>query len=275
MRHARISGLCIVAVLAVLAVMAVNAYAEEPAMWQCGAAAKEGKRYLGHYTSRTCPPSSYVPTGGKYELEEWNVGSSEEKTGKRGKVKEFKGKSGTVLFDISDFGPFACKHGSDTGQFTGPKTVGDVNMTFAGCELNKIKCGNTATAGEIKTKTLKGEIGYVSEVFGKPVEHTTVGLDLMPESGAYVAEEIRCEILWLRIGGSVIGEVLPPYNVFTKELKLRFQESAGKQAIQSFEGMPKDTLLTETWGGFEWNPGVETGLSGEVVNKGEELELKA
>lgn len=278
MRHLKIVSLCLAAAFAVAALGAATASASLPAVYQCVTAKKVGKKYVGHYLDKKCskpasPAEIEEGKKNKYELEEWNEAGK----GGASKVKEFKGKSGTAFLEIKGVGPIKCKKGSDTGKFTGPKTVGDINVTFTGCELNKVKCQTTATLGEIKTKTLKGEIGYVDEVFGTPVEHTTVGIDLTPESGAYEAEDILCEASKLRVTGSVIGEVLPPYNVFTKEVKLRFQQSAGKQAIQNLEGMPKDTLLTETWSGIaeEYNPPIESAQSGEAANKGEELELAA
>lgn len=75
-----------------------------------------------------------------------------------------------------------------------------------------------------------------------------------------------------RLSGSLIGEIVPPYNVFTKEVKLRFAQSGGKQAIQTFEGLEKDTLLAEHWDGFEWVPVGEFDVSGESISKGEELQ---
>lgn len=276
MRHFKIGSLCLVVAFVLAALGAATASASLPAVYQCVKAQKVGKKYVGHYTNKTCSTlasSKEIEEGktNKYELEEWNEAGK----GGASKVKAFKGKSGTAFLEIRKVGPITCKKGSDTGKFTGPKTVGEVNVTFTGCELDKASCSNTGKAGEIKTKTLKGEIGYVSEVFGKPVEQTTVGIDLTPQSGEYEAEEILCALARLRVTGSVIGEVLPPYNVFTKVVKLRFQQSAGKQAIQSLEGMPKDTLLAETWDGSEWNPGEGFAASGEIVMKGEELELKA
>jgi hypothetical protein len=272
MRHLKTIALSLTVIFALSAtVAAAGASAALPEIYQCAKAKKEGKTYLGHYSGKKCEASTYHAEGGqKYELEPWNAAGK----GGASKVKKFKGKSGAAFLEIVGLGPVKCSKGTDTGEFTGPKTAGNIEVTFTGCELNKIPCKNTATEGEIATKTLKGEIGYYDEENGKAVPRK-VGLDLTPQTGLYEAEEVRCSTLLLRVTSSVIGEVVPPYNVFTKEVKLKFQQSAGKQAIQSFEGMPKDTLLTETWNGTSWNPGAESGQSGEAVGKGEELELKA
>jgi hypothetical protein len=267
-------GLCLVVTCALSALVATSASAEAlPEFYQCAATKKVGKpaKYVGHYSGKHCEESSYDTEGGqKYEFEPWNEAGK----GGANKVKEFKGKRGTSFFEIVGLGPIACSKSRDTGEVTGPKTLGEIQIVLTGCELNRISCKSEgALAGEIRLNPLKGEVGYFDEVFGKP-ETRGVGVDLMPESGSREAEGIRCSTLLLWIEGSVIGEVVPPYNVFTKEVKLRFTESAGKQAIQSFEGVPQDTLLTGVWAGW-WEPPIGTGLSGEVKNKGEDLELKA
>ncbi len=294
MRHLKIVSLCLVAAFALAAVAATTASATLPEVLQCAKAKKEtvewkeGTKtkkkavYTGAYNNKKCSePNStdvYRIKGahpgpeGKYELEPWNA----EGKGGQSKVKEFTGKGGTSFLEIVKLGQVECTKGSDTGFFTGPKQVGDVNVIFTGCHLNEYKCKSAgAGEGEIKTYTLKGEIGFVGEKFGVPVSQTTVGVDLTPESGEYLAEFV-CQTDPFRVSGSVIGEVEAPYNVFTKEVKLKFEEAGGVQAIKSFEGMPEDTLTTETWNGSSFNkPGSESGQSGEAVNKGEELELAA
>lgn len=277
MRHVRIIGVCLIAAFALSAVVAAGASASQPAFWQCVKAAKNAdKKYIGKYINSKCTEEASakeIEEGktNKYEFEEWNAAGK----GGESKVKEFTGKFNTMFIEIRKVGPFTCKAGTYSGEVTGPKTLGNISLTLTGCEIDKSSFTNTGTAGEIKFNTLKGEIGYVTEVFNKPVEHTTVGLDLSPQSGSYLAEGIYWLTSILRFSGSLIGEVLPPYNALTKEVKLRFQQSAGKQAIQNLEGMPKDTPLTEAWAGTGWNEGEETGFSGEWAGKGEELELKA
>lgn len=271
MRHVKTIALCLAAAFALSAMAtAASASAETlPEVYQCVKAKKEGKTYLGHYNGKKCEESTKVEKGGKYELEPWNA------AGKGGptKVKKFKGKSSPSFLEVHELGPVKCPKGTDEGEFTGPKTVGNIEVTFTKCELNKHPCSNTATAGEIKTNTLKGEIGYYDEEEGKSVARK-VGLDLTAQSSAFEAENIQCASINLRVHGSVIGEIAPPYNVFTKEVKLKFRQSNGIQAIQSFEGLEPDFLETESCGVECFTTG-ESGQSGEATNKGEELELKA
>jgi hypothetical protein len=286
MRHVKIVGLCLVAVCALSAVASASASAALPEVMQCVKAAKTKTKpphYTGGYNGKKCETVNATHEGA-YELEPWNLGSKTEKTGKQGKVKKFKGKSGTAFLEVVGLGPITCSKGSDEGEFTGPKTVGNISVIFTGCELNKIKCSNTATAGEIKTDTLKGTIGYFDERFEKAVAKG-VGVELTAQTGVLLAEEIGCGSILVQVKASVIGEVETPYNVFTKEVKLKFQQAAGRQAIQNFEGEPippfnpptetGTILCTELWGGSGWNGCLQSSQSGEAVNKGEELELKA
>lgn len=281
MRNLRILGVALAAAFALAAIGTATASAALPEVLQCGHAKLVAKKYTGKYDNSKCVPpkteteKKAVEKGeGKYEIEPWNLGSKTEKTGKEGVVKTFTGKSGIAFLEIYHLGPVKCTKGSDTGQATGPKTVGNITVIFTGCELTKNTCSNTTKAGEIKTKPLKGTIGYFDEEFKLPVTKA-VGIELSAEEpGGYLAE-FSCSTVKLRVSQSVIGEVKPPYNVFTKEVKLSFRQASGEQAIQSFEGEAKANLLTETFNGNEWNPGVESGQSGEAVNKGEELELEA
>jgi hypothetical protein len=289
MRRFKIVGLCLVAVFALSAIASATASAELPEVVQCVKAAKVGKKYTGHYNDKKCTSKDEAGEG-KYELEPWNLGSKTEKTGKGGKLKKFKGKSGTAFLEVVGLGPVTCSKGADEGEFTGPKTVGNINVTFTGCELNKIKCESEgAKVGEIKTTTLKGEIGYFDERFETAVTKG-VAIKLSAQSGVLLAEHVSCGSILFQVKASVIGEVEPPYNTFTKEVKLKFQQSSGHQAIRRLEGEPipeeeiehvgaptetGSILCTELWGGSGWNGCLQSAQSGEATNKGEELELKA
>lgn len=271
MKRSTIAVVCLSGAFALSPVVATGASAETlPAFYQCVATKKVGKpaKYAGHYSGKHCEETTYDAEGGqKYELEPWNEAD------KGRNVKTFKAKAKVSYLEVRGIGPITCSKSRDTGEVTGPKTLGDIQIVLTGCVLNKVQCHNTATANEIVTKALKGEVGYFDEVFGKPVARR-VGLDLTPESGSKEVVEVECERIPLWVEGSVIGEVVPPYNVFTKETTLKFEQSAGRQAIQSLEGMPNDTLLTQEPCDF-WCPPIETSMSGELGNKGEELDLRA
>jgi hypothetical protein len=266
MRHLKIITLCLFALCALGATTAAVASAELPEIYECAKAAKEGKVYKGHYSSKKCEASSFHETGGqKYEFQPFA----------KAKPKTFKGKGGTANLSIENVSTVSCSKSTETGHFSGPKTASDFVAIFSSCETAGEKCGNTSKAGEVKTNALTAEIGYVS---GKGTEHPIVGALLRPESGKYLAE-FHCEgtpTLNLRVKGAVIGEVVPPYNHFTKEVTLDFKETGGKQVIQKFEGGVQEVLITETCKGCEPTaPEDNSAESTEGTGKGEELYLKA
>ena len=274
MNRLRIIGVCLLALFAVGATAAASASAETlPEMWECAKAAKEGKVYKGHYSGKKCEPSTYHPEGGqKYEFQPFT----------NAKPKTFKGRGGAFNWSIENFSTISCLKSSDTGHFTGPRTVGHIVIAWTGCETAGLKFENTAKEGEIRTEPLRAEIGFFDESKGKNVPQE-VGIDLRPESGEYLAQYHGGSVppvLNIRWKGSVIGEIVPgpksPYNKFSKELTLNFEEIGGKQAIEKFETGPKDTLVAETCKGCEPTlPEDNLAWSSEMTGKGEELYLKA
>lgn len=251
--------LSLVMALAVSALAASGASAAEPALYECAKAAKVEKKETGGYNNKTCSEVN-AKHEGKYELQEGI-----------GKGKEFKGKAGGSNLEVKGLGGVACTSNSDTGKFTGPKSAGDILVTFKGCELNHHQCESGATLGEIKTNPLKGEVGYVE---GGKARHE-VGVEISAETGLYEAE-FHCAEIQLRVSGGVIGVVTSAKNVFTKEATLLFRESSGEQDVKKLEGMPEEFLVAEVRSpGGEYGAPTESGESDEVTNKGEELELKA
>jgi hypothetical protein len=242
-----------VCALAVCAVAVATAHAAEPALFECHKEAKDHGKY-----AKGCKTEK---EGGGYEIKEGI-----------GKGKVFKGKSKGANLELTKFGGVTCTSSTDTGKFTGPKAAGDIVVIFKGCELLHHKCTNTSTAGEIKTNPLKAELAYVEG--GK--EKHEVGAALSPETGTYEAE-FTCAEFTLRVSGTVIGLVTSPQNVFTKEAKLLFQQSAGVQRIKKLEGGSEVHLVAEVKSSPEgaFSEPTEAGESVESTSKGEELELKA
>jgi hypothetical protein len=260
MRNLRIIGLCMGAMLVLGAVSASAAMAEEPAIYECAKAPKVEKKYTGHYSSKKCEASSYHAEGGqKYELQEWNLAA------KKGKTKAFKGKGGGANLEIEGVGGVTCTKSTNTGSFTGPKTAGKITAIFTGCLLHSAPCTSAgAKSGEVKTKALDGIVGYINKAKDE------VGVELKAEGGLYEAEFV-CGELNLRVSGAVVGKVKPPYNHFTKETTLVFEQSGGVQNPTKLEGGPTAALCTEIDEGA-CHPSAE---STETTGKGEELELKA
>lgn len=280
MRRFWLMGVCAAMAVVVSALAAASASASLPALYECAKATKVGKpaKYTGHYTDKKCSKEATkkeIEEGkaNKYELQEWN------KEAKKGKVKKFKGKGKGANLEVKGQNGVACTSSSDVGEFTGPKTGGNVVVTFKGCETAGEKCTNTATAGEVTTNKLSGEVGYLAGGgTGKPI----VGISIGAEAPGKFAAEFHCGDLNVRVHGHAIGEVSSTdVNVFTKKATLIYEQHAGEQKWPKFESGVKEVLFTEECKG-ELCKGSGEGESGDlsaeetkVENTGEELELKA
>ena len=257
-----------------------GASASDPALYQCGAAAKNAeKHYTGAYEKgcKTLNPKHE----GKYEFEEWKLGTKENKLGKKGKVKKFKtkGKHDANL-EVPVAGGIHCANTEASGEFTGPKTAKLAPVVFTGCKYSLYSCQSGAKAGEIVTNPLQGDLGYLDASKHK------VGVDLKAEEGyGGVNAEFTCgseagEYFRFQVSGSVVGEVVSAANVFTKVAALKFDQAASKQKWTKLEGQMEDVLITEWCSaiGKACEPNKEPVVSGEETfaeGKGEELYLKA
>lgn len=308
MRHVRIVGLCLVAVFALSAAAAASASAEGlPALYECGKAKEttvtyytgkapkltkhEVKVYTGKYTESKCAtgagPSKYQD-GEKYQ----DVEGAPEFEGKYeiieglGKKDTFSGSGKGANLEINGVGGVTCTASKDTGKFNSTKTANEIKVTFTGCEKITQKCSNTEKAGEIKTNTLEGEVGYLE---GEGGPEPVIGIRLSPETSIYDAIFSCGSELNLAALGSVIGEVNEAaVNHFTKEVMLSFHREGFKQVWTKFEGgLEEYGLLAKTAGKpaegetveEEFNKsgpgGKEASEETVATNKGETLELKA
>ncbi len=272
MRRLTLIGVCLALLGAFAAVSVANAAAAEPAVYECAKAAKEGKVYKGHYSSKKCEASGYHAEGGqKYELQEWSL------TAKKGKAKAFKGKGKGANLEVEGIGGITCTSSSDTGKFNSSTSADQIVVTFKGCEFVGKKCESGTSAGEIVTKNLVGTVGYLA---GKGTPTPKAGADITPESGEELATFV-CGPDVFAVTGSVIGEI-SPVNHFTKEATFTFKQTSkvGVQEWPKFEEGPEQFLVTHLCDEAGCNPlAVHSELpSAEetvVTNKGEELELKA
>jgi hypothetical protein len=160
-----------------------------------------------------------------------------------------------------------CKEESGSGKITGAKTVGEVHVTYSGCEAGS--CGTAqsgTTAGVIETNTLSGTLGYVNES-----NKTKVGEKLKPASGTefvkvkFQFESFSCP--GTAVSGAVIGEALP-LNSLNTSGELNFTETGGKQTIQRLEGETSNQHLTAF--GFE-----STLVSTETITFTEAVKIEA
>jgi hypothetical protein len=250
MRRIKIMGLCLVAVFAMTAV-AVSSASAAPSFFECAKVAAG----TGKFTNKTCSTEGTGKTA-KYELKEGV-----------GKGKEFKGKGGAAtLHTPAVGGEVKCKSFKDKGLVATPTTESKVISEFKTCESLKKKCVSPgAKAGTIITKNLKGVLGYITK---SPL---SVGVALSPETGTVLAE-FNCEGLEIETTGSVIGEQKGDINTFSKTSENVFKVSGGGvQEPTAFEGGAKQVLESKINGSGPF----ESGQQATVVNKGEELEIKA
>ena len=146
------------------------------------------------------------------EPREWNGVITEVTAGSK---IPFTDKSGVEELRSAKHETITCTKDTSTGEITGPKTVGNVKVTYTGCTqgTSKIKCksipnpekkseGTEGKEEEIITNTVEGELGTVSE-------GTKVGEALKPVTGDVRFVTIKCGTLNVSVTGSVIGEVTP------------------------------------------------------------------
>jgi hypothetical protein len=151
---------------------------------------------------------------------------------KPGTLNRFTADSGTGALETASTSAITCTNDSVTGEVTGPKTIGSVIITFHGCQsTEKGGCSlqtNSATPGLITTNTLKGELGTTKEAT------SGVGLLIEPATGtAFATLEGTCLLVSPSpVTGSIAGEVTPVNNGATKDNKLVFLGSKGKQKIK-------------------------------------------
>jgi len=221
MGRIRILGLALVAVVALTAVMASSA-AAVPTWFECGKAAKVGKTYTGKFSDKECKTG--VETGGKYELKEGLA-----------KGKAFKGKSGPTVLHVKTYlgdNKVECGASKSSGNFALPNLETNVVVSYSKCKALTVKTCTSpgAKKGEIKTKPLRGELGYIEE---SPVN---VGLLLESEAepGGLLAE-FSCENLEGKVSGEVIGELTKNTNVISKNTEV-VDVSAERIGEHEFEG---------------------------------------
>ena len=291
MRHIRVLGLCLVAAFALSVAATSVASASEPALYECVPAGKitikykKGKHeytrevYTGEYKESLCKKAakdkyrkytSEPGPEGMYMKQELNIAYK----GHASKFVSVGSPPGTL--EVPHVSTIVCAHTYDEGEFTGPKTAGNIIAKFTGCKASNQPCQNGATTGEITTNLLKGEVGYISK------SAKTVGVDIKAQSGEVLAE-FQCglppaAILRLRTTGSLIGKATP-VDAWSETATINFEQVGGKQDIKELEGFTEpDFLITYNCKEKEpcepENP-TESGESAKGEGKGERLYLKA
>lgn len=202
MKEIRLLGLCLVAACALGAVAASAAFAEAPEMGRCVKVAAG----MGKFSSSKCNKEK---AGGSYE---WYVGA--EKAG-------FSGTGGIGTLETVGKVGVQCKTEKSAGRFTGAKTVGSVNVTFAECSSAGYQCESAgAGSGVIKTFPLAGELVWENKAKKK------VAVDLFAESGVLLAKFV-CGPSRIEVRGAVL------VNIPAGKMETTFAEKySSKKGIQ-------------------------------------------
>jgi len=134
-----------------------------------------------------------------------------------------------------------CTGQTSTGEYTGRKTVGNVVITFTGCEMGGSKCtGAGAEEGEVATSMLEGVLGIEKTSTEGPAKNK-IAQDLFPVGGGPLME-FSCGPTPVSVHGSVLNPVKS--NKMLSTVTVKYAATAGKQKPEKFEGLPKDVLET-------------------------------
>ncbi len=145
----------------------------------------------------------------------------------------------TFTWESVSASKITCKTEKSSGEYSGPKTVGNVIFTFGGCAFGGSKCTAAgAKEGEVKTNALVGELGVV-KASTEGVIDNEIGLDLKaPGTGALA--EFSCGSITVKWRGSVIEAVKSNKMILSAVSK--YTATKGKQKPEGFEGQPKDII---------------------------------
>lgn len=256
MKHARLFGICLVAMFGMSAVAAATISREElPELGRC---LKPTGGANHRYTNAGCTSKSAGENTGKYE---WEPGP--------GPKPRFVSTNEVSELETVGKSKIVCLGDTAGGEFTGPRTD-RLTITFTGCEFatSGIKCNSAGAAqGEIKTPQLEGVLGFINEHASPP----SVGVNLKPVLGKlFVAFE--CSGVPVKVNGSVIAPITPTGKMSSTST-LNYRASKGVQAVEEFEGGEKHTLRAVA-SGKETEP-EQAGLRTTDTSTSEEpLEIK-
>lgn len=239
MRNARRIGGVVVAVAVIGGTLfAASAFAlEAPELGRC--VSQTG----GAYTNNLCTKAAKVGKPGSFE---WLPGAVKNK---------FTGVGGAATLETVHKVKVACKTEASTGEYTSPKDVGNINVTFTGCESLGYKCKTpTSAEGVLSTVPLSGSL--VWEKFKKKV-----AIDLVPQSGELFIE-FQCGPANAKVKGSVMTNL--PTDVVKTVFEQRFTAKNGKQKPEFYytatDEKVQDILISKIGG-----PGAELEQAGQTV----------
>jgi len=280
-------GLCLVAAFAMSAVATATASAALPEWGKCVKFVNQHGKGVGKYTDAGCTALAEPAKTGNFEFQNF----------KSIAAPEFTSHGGGATLELLGGGiKTTCGAEEATGSLSGAKGVTGVEVIFKGCESNfgNLVCQNSLIPplgsepeGQIRTRRLKGSLGYISKEGAPPV----VGLNLEPEQKKGLFAEFICGgILVVRVGqhqtlgqpagpgnDSIISPITPVDKMSVANTQTYSQE-AGVQLPTHFEGGKEDFLETEISDGFGEIPFTQSGqtlTTTNTLNSGEAIEIKA
>ncbi len=198
-----------------------------------GRCVKVAKGVKGQYSTAAC---TLAATSLKYSYE-WEGGPGP-KAKFTTKIKE----STVATLETIHKKQVVCKDEASTGELSGPKTIGNVVVTFTACEMGGSKCSSAdAGEGEVVTKTLEGALGIEQKSSEGPIKNK-IAMDLLPVGESGPVMEFSCGPTAVSVKGSVLVPVKS--NTMMSVATLKFTGTVGKQKPEGFEGLPKDVLET-------------------------------
>lgn len=272
-------SLLVLATVSAFAIGAGGANAALPEIGRCVKVAPtlEGhkKTYAGKFTNAKCTSES-AKGAGKYE---WEAGAGESNS------FESPGTLEPVTLETTGAKKIACSNSKTVGEYTSG-TQEKLELSLYGCK--EVSSGESCQSlrpeekpplpeeGTIIAKPLTGELGFIAKG-SKPV----VGWDYAPASEGKLLEFECGKTAGLgtkvSIEGSFIGQVRKPLDKMSEEYFLRYEQKAGHQAPEMFEGAAKDTLsatfLTSSLQSTTEQLGYEAAQ--EEQSTAEALEIKA
>jgi hypothetical protein len=133
-----------------------------------------------------------------------------------------------------------CSNERSTGEYTGLKAVGNVQMIFAGCETAFLPCKSAgAEEREVQTSVLQGVLNVWK--LGIVPKKDLLGISLAPPAPQLFAEFVCGGILTVKVRGTVIVPVTA--NKMLLETELKFEAAKGQQKPSRFLGAPFPEVL--------------------------------
>jgi hypothetical protein len=221
-----------------IAAVVASAWAEAPEFGRC--LAKTGGKYANNVCTKLAKP-------GKSGTYEWEAGAVRNK---------FTGVGGVGTLETIHGVKVSCKAERSAGEYTTPKTVGNISVVFTGCESVGFKCDTVGAAeGEIVVNPLAGTL-----VWEKPTKKK-VAIDLVPQETELFVE-FACGPAVAKVKGSVLTNVPADKTVTT--IVERFTAKKGKQKPEYYYTAKgekvQDVLITKIGG-----PGAELEQSGQTI----------